>query len=91
MQNAASVDFLMLDDLGAFVGGDLMAAKPDQQDRLKSILEHRIWHGLPTIITSNMAIGQIQAVWGEPIGGRIFEEFAMLEMSGRDLRKGSQS
>lgn len=88
VQNVANVDFLMLDDLGSFVGGDLMAAKPDQQDRLKAILEHRIWHGLPTVITSNMSIGQIQAVWGEPIGGRIFEEFAILEMSGRDLRKG---
>lgn len=89
VQDAARVDFLMLDDLGAFVGDSMMAASSDQQGRFKSILEHRIWHGLPTVITSNMTIAQIQAVWGEPIGGRIFEEFALIEMSGRDLRKGA--
>lgn len=83
---ACNASLLVLDDLGAERVTDW------SKETLESILDHRLSHGLPTIVTSNYKIGDIAARWGGVDGERIASRLAgmcggkAIEVSGNDMR-----
>jgi DNA replication protein DnaC len=73
--------FLVLDDLGAEKASEFTVAS------LSVILDRRIREGLPTVVTTNLTLGEIGDAFGERISSRLCE-FCLISLSAPDFRKG---
>jgi len=78
-----SLDIVILDDLGA------ERETPWVTERLYVIINYRYNEILPTIITSNQELEDLEKLpgWGR-IVSRLFEMCHLIRMDGRDYRKG---
>lgn len=74
-------DLLILDDLGAEF------ATPFVVSSLYNILNCRIARGVPTIISSNLSIKEIQDRYPESVASRIIGTFKIVEFTGKDIRQ----
>ena len=81
MNKAMQTPFLVLDDLGShnFSAWTI--------DKLFTLINYRVNHGLPFVITTNLTISELQSMLGERIISRIAEacDFYCLQ-SGNDIR-----
>ena len=74
-------DLLVIDDLGAeFVTQFTNAA-------LYNIINTRINLGLPTIISSNLTLQEIENEYSTRISSRIIGEYSILCFEGKDIRQ----
>ncbi len=81
------VDYLFIEDLGTTVGG--AKAESDFSVRtLLAIVDSRIEQCRPTFVTSNKPLEIIGKSFDDRIESRL-NTFKIIEMSGRDKRKGS--
>lgn len=80
-----TLDIVILDDLGAERG------TPWVTERLYVIINYRYNEVLPTIITSNQELEDLEKLpnWGR-IVSRLFEMCHLIRMDGRDYRKGGK-
>lgn len=74
-------DLLVLDDLGAEFTGPFYIAS------LYNILNARLLAGLPTLISTNLNMQQIQDRYGDAIASRIMGSFQPLVFCGKDIRQ----
>lgn len=74
-------DLLILDDLGAEF------STPFVVSALYNILNCRIARGVPTIISSNLSIKEIQERYPESVASRIIGTFKIVEFAGKDIRQ----
>ena len=72
--------FLVLDDLGAEKTTDWV------QEQLYMIINHRYEYELPTVITSNLNIGQLAQKIGERSASRLLEMCYGVKLNGEDYR-----
>lgn len=74
-------DLLVIDDLGAEFSTQFTNAA------LYNIINTRINMGLPTIISSNLNLTEIENAYSNRISSRIIGEYAMLYFTGKDIRQ----
>lgn len=74
------VDILILDDLGADIGGRLVISE------LFSVINERLAKGMKTVISSNISPHEISASFDERIASRILGEYGWYYIDGYDLR-----
>ena len=78
------VALLALDDLGC--------ERPTAwaMETVTALLDERVRHGLPTVVTSNHSIGQLRDAWGGVEGARLASRLAgaceVIEVGGTDRR-----
>ena len=79
-----TADFLVLDDLGAE-----KEEKPGSwvSEQLFIIMNARYEKALPTVITSNFTLDELEKRIGERVTSRMAETFRGVRMGGRDYRK----
>lgn len=80
---AESSPFLMIDDLGDPLSGELT---PDKRRIIHRIFEYRDENEMPTIVTSNLDEKSIRKQFSERTGERIFELCHKVEVTGQNLR-----
>lgn len=81
MQVLINTDLLILDDLGSeFQTGFYESA-------LYNIINSRINLGLPTIISSNLSVPELQKRYNDRVISRIFGVYTMLMFVGEDVRQ----
>jgi DNA replication protein DnaC len=80
MEGVKEVDFLALDDLGAHHATDWA------REKLFQIIGHRHDWLLPTVITSDRPLAELEAIVGRRVLARIVEHGDVVEIGGRDLR-----
>lgn len=74
-------DLLVIDDLGTeFITSFTTSA-------LYNIINTRINAGLPTIISTNMSLVEIESTYTQRISSRILGEYAILSFEGKDIRQ----
>ena len=73
-------ELLLIDDLGTEFSSDFTVS------RLFAVISNRLSAGLSTIISTNLSLNQISAVYGERLASRILGEYLLLPFYGRDLR-----
>ncbi len=73
-------ELLVIDDLGTEFSSDFTVS------RLFHVISNRLSAGTSTIISSNLSLNQISAVYGERVASRILGEYLLLPFYGRDLR-----
>lgn len=74
-------DLLILDDFGTeFMSSYISTAIYD-------ILNSRILRSLPTIISSNLSLSEINSTYGERIMSRIIGNYVIKQFSGKDIRQ----
>lgn len=84
LRRACRIPLLALDDLGA--------ERPTEWavETLTSIVDARTAEGLPTVVTSNLSLGQLRDLWGGTAGKRIASRIAgaceRIEVTGCDRR-----
>lgn len=78
----ASIYALVLDDLGAEKTSDYSL------QTLYGILDARYRNGIPTIITSNLSLSEVEAKLGGRIASRIIGMCEPVELQGKDRRVG---
>ncbi len=74
-------DLLVIDDLGAEFTTQFTNAA------LYNIINTRINTGLPTIISTNLSLSQIESLYTKKISSRIIGEYAHLYFTGNDIRQ----
>lgn len=74
-------DLLILDDLGAEF------STPFVVSALYNILNSRIARGVPTIISSNLNMKEVENRYPESIVSRIIGNYQIIEFSGKDIRQ----
>lgn len=81
---ARRYDLLALDDLG------LERPTPWVMETLSGLIDSRVKDGLPTIVTSNYALGELGRLWGGIEGARLVSRLGgacePVEMAGGDRR-----
>lgn len=79
------VPVLALDDLGA------ETVTPFSVETLTSLLDARYAAGLPTVVTSNLSLGELHRLWGGNSGARVASRIAgmceRIEVAGEDGRR----
>ena len=80
IQKVKSAKFLVLDDLGAEKTTDWV------QEQLYMIINYRYEYELPTVITSNLDIGQLSQKVGERTTSRLLEMCYGVKLNGEDYR-----
>ena len=80
IQKVKSAKFLVLDDLGAEKTTDWV------QEQLYMIINYRYEYELPTVITSNLDIGQLSQKIGERTTSRLLEMCYGVKLNGEDYR-----
>lgn len=79
------VPVLALDDLGA------ETVTPFSVETLTSLLDARYAAGLPTVVTSNLSLGELHRLWGGNSGARAASRIAgmceRIEVAGEDRRR----
>lgn len=84
LRRAARLDLLALDDLGA--------ERPTEWavETLTRLVDERCFAGLPTVVTSNLALGGVRDLWGGMAGARVASRLAgaceRVAMGGPDRR-----
>lgn len=74
-------DLLILDDFGTeFMSSYISTA-------IYNILNSRILRSIPTIISSNLSISEINSTYGERIMSRIIGNYVIKQFSGKDIRQ----
>ena len=74
-------DLLILDDLGAEFSSAVAMSS------LYNIINSRIARGVPTIISSNLSVKEVQERYPESVASRIIGTFKIVEFSGKDIRQ----
>ena len=83
VHRAGEVRVLVLDELGA------EKLRPWMQQIILDLLDHRIKHRLPTIITTNCSLNEMEGLIGDPhkrVMSRLVGNFSGVEVSGQDFR-----
>ena len=79
------VQVLALDDLGA------ETMTPFSAETLTALLDARYAAGLPTVVTSNLSLGELYHLWGGNSGARVVSRIKgmckCIEVSGEDGRR----
>jgi DNA replication protein DnaC len=82
-----ATDVLLIDDLGDEVTRD---DNPWMAAALKEVLDLRIGHGRPVVVSSNLDLAQLRAHYGAQHGGKIADRLAghceVRYLSGPSLR-----
>jgi DNA replication protein DnaC len=78
------VDYLFVDDFGD--PASERTASPWAQDCMFRIIDHRVNHFLPMLITSNLDLGQISDQFHQRLTRRLVESCAVVSVGGRALR-----
>lgn len=73
-------DLLIIDDLGAEVPNDYTVSA------LTELINRRLVSGCPTIISTNLELGKINAVYGARLFSRIIGCFTPFTFAGKDIR-----
>ena len=74
-------DLLVIDDLGA----EFMTTFTSSA--LYNIINTRINTGLPTIISSNLSLPEIESTYSKRISSRIIGEYDIISFAGKDIRQ----
>lgn len=74
-------DLLVMDDLGAEFSTQFTNAA------LYNIINTRINSGLPTIISTNLSLVEIENMYSQRISSRLLGEYAVLKFIGADIRQ----
>ena len=74
---------LMLDDVGDL---DVEVESEDRRRLLYEVLDHRNDHRRPTVLTTNLSLGEFAAQFGGRTVQRVVEMAALVEMRGANLR-----
>lgn len=74
-------DLLVIDDLGAEFPTSFTKAA------LYNIINTRMNSGLPTIISTNLSLTEIEALYTQRISSRIIGEYVLLMFDGKDIRQ----
>lgn len=74
-------DMLIIDDLGAEMTGNLSSSV------LYNIVNTRLINGRGTVINTNLDPAKITSVYGERITSRLFGEYTVLMLNGKDIRQ----
>ena len=72
--------YIVLDDLGVEKMSDWVS------ENLYKIVNHRYEHKLPTVVTSNLSLGEMSNHLGDRITSRLAEMCQVVELSGKDRR-----
>lgn len=75
-----SADLLLLDDLGTEFQSQYVSSS------IYNIIDTRIMKSLPTIISTNLTIDEIQKRYGERLVSRLFSCYTRLTFVGKDIR-----
>lgn len=75
-----SADLLLLDDLGTEFPSQYVSSS------LYNIIDTRIMKSLPTIISTNLSIEELQKRYGERLVSRLFSCYVRLTFAGKDIR-----
>ena len=75
-----SCDLLMIDDLGTELPGQFVVAA------LYALLNERLMAGKPTVISTNLTIGEIRERYSPQIASRMQGNFRLLPFVGQDIR-----
>lgn len=81
MDTVKTLDFLVLDDLGAHYATEWA------REKLFQLLGYRHDWLLPTVITSDRPLAELESAIGRRTLARIVEHGKIVEVGGRDLRK----
>ncbi|MEC0369999.1 DNA replication protein [Paenibacillus chibensis] len=84
MQHARLAPFAVLDDIG------VRAATDGFRGDLHSVINYRVTNGLPTVYTSNVAIGELAQVFDKRLADRVRDMCGVVEFKGgskRGIRK----
>ncbi len=76
-----SCDLLILDDLGMEFSTGFSVAS------INNIINTRLLDGLPTIISTNLRLGDLSEKYGRSFTSRIIGEYRILEFRGDDIRQ----
>jgi DNA replication protein DnaC len=77
---AMSADLLIIDDLSTeFVTTFTISA-------LYDVINTRMMDELPTVINTNLEIADVESVYGARVASRLFGEYKLLKLTGKDLR-----
>lgn len=84
---ACRVPLLVLDDLGTKrPSGAILEIKPDKQDIMFKLFEHREAKSLPLIATTNLKRGELYDHFGDRVASRILGLCHVVPMLGKDSR-----
>jgi DNA replication protein DnaC len=83
METVKAIDFLVLDDLGAHY------ATRWASEKLFQVLGYRHDWRLPTVITSDRSLAELESTIGRRTLARVMEHGHTLMVLGRDLRRGT--
>ena len=82
METCREVWLLVLDDF------DMAGGSRDAQESLYAMLDHRIGHYLPTVITGNLTRAELEPAFGSRLLDRIRRaQFAVLEFGFESKRR----
>ena len=81
LEKLSACDLLVIDDLGTEFTGPFYTAS------LYELLNTRQLAGLPTIISTNLSLGQIAERYGEAVASRVIGAFQPIVFVGRDIRQ----
>ncbi|NJP41430.1 ATP-binding protein [Oscillospiraceae bacterium HV4-5-C5C] len=79
--NICEAELLILDDLGTETG-----LIEERQANLLGILNERFQNGLPTMVSSNLSLKELQEMYDERLMSRLLGRFKILHFYGNDLR-----
>ncbi len=81
LDDVMNCDLLILDDLGVEFSTQFTIAQ------LHNIINTRILHSLPTIISTNIDIENIEQMYSQRIASRIFGSYKLIRFCGKDIRQ----
>jgi DNA replication protein DnaC len=79
-EDAMHRNVVVLDDVGAFKTTDFV------REELFNVIDHRLTHGLPTLLTSNLSIDQIRQTIDERVASRVLAFGPIRELKEGDHR-----
>ena len=80
MRKAMTVDFLVMDDVG------IRSASESFKSLVHAVINARTTNGLPTIFTSNLAIGEMATVFDARLADRMRDQCLTLHFAGESKR-----
>ncbi len=81
LQVLINTDLLVIDDLGSEFRTSFY------ESVIYNIINSRINLGLPTIISSNLSVGELQNIYNDRVLSRLFSVYTMLMFVGEDIRQ----
>ena len=80
LDELCNADLLVLDDLGAEFSTSFTVSV------IYNIINTRIIDGLPTIISTNLTLEEIEAKYSQRVSSRLLGNFKMIRFIGNDIR-----